>query len=382
VTGVQTCALPICLADLSAITAPLLTDGDYYQFNYRQHARADALFAQMTWKLTTKIALVPGVRLGIEEKKVDVIGHGYCNSKDATGAILDPLGVSQPCIVQTLLNAEDYEALGKTRKEYDFSPKLAAQYFADHGVNYYASYARAVKSGGFNALALNDQNLQFQGEKAATYEIGAKGRFFDRTLNLNLGLYHTDFQNLQVLAYNGVAFDVGNAQAISRGIEGDFQWATPYRPLKLLGSFGLLDAHYTSYLAGPAPVSQGIGARQDLSGKRVAFAPRATGTFTPVLRYTLFDDLSLTLSGDVVYQGNQYTDTDLDPNTYTPAYYKYNARMILAGRNDRWSIAAGGNNLSDTRVRNQVIDTVFFPGTYQVQQASGRQVFVQISVKM
>jgi hypothetical protein len=29
-----------------------------------------------------------------------------------------------------------------------------------------------------------------------------------------------------------------------------------------------------------------------------------------------------------------------------------------------------------------VIDTIFFPGTYQAQQASGRQVFAQISVKM
>ena len=371
------------IADLRDVTAPLATNGDYYQFNYNQKAEADALFAQSTIKLTPKLALVPGVRLGLETKTVDVIGHGYCNSKNATETVTSFIpGVPSTCIVQTLLKAEDYSATNQQRKEYDFSPKVALQYFADHGINYYASFAKAAKSGGFNALALNTDHLQFQGEKATTFEIGAKGRFFDRTLNVNLGVYRTNFDNLQVLAFNGVAFDVGNAAAVSSGVEGDFQWLTPYRPLKFIGSFGILDAHYTHYANGPAPIADGIGATQDLSGKRVAFAPRGTGTFTPILTYPLFDKTALSLSGDVIYQGNQYTDTDLDPNVYTASYVKYNARIILGEVNDRWSFSIGGTNLGDKRVLNQVIDTIFFPGTYQAQQAAGRQVFAQVRVKM
>ena len=371
------------LAGLGAITGPLVTDGDYYQFDYRQRTGTDALFGQFTWKLTDKISVTPGVRLGMEEKTVDVIGRGYCTSKNVTGAVTGAVGApSQPCVIQQLLKASDYAARDQRRKEYDFSPKLALQYFADHGVNYYASFAKASKSGGFNALALNADRLQFQGEKAKTYELGAKGRFFERTLNLNLGLYRTDFSNLQVLAFNGVAFDVGNAAAVSSGVEGDFQWLTPLRPLKLLGSFGVLDAHYTRYPAGPAPISQGIGARQDLSGKRVAFAPRGTATFTPVLTLPLFRDTTLAFSGDVIYQGNQFTDTDLDPNVYSPSYVKYNARIILSEIRERWSLSIGGTNLGDKRVVNQTIDTIFFPGTYQAQQAAGRQLFAQVSVKM
>ena len=368
------------IAALRNLTAPLLTDGDYYQFDYSQRDVADAVFAQATIKLTKKLALVPGLRLGIEDKKVDVMGHGYCPSKNAAGNVGTP--PASPCVIQTLLKADDYVADGLTRREYDFSPKLALQYFADHGVNYYASFAKASKGGGFNALALNTGHLQFQGEKATTYELGAKGRFFHRTLNTNLGIYRTEFSNLQVLAFNGVAFDVGNAQAVSSGIEGDFQWLTPYRPLKFIGSFGVLDAHYTSYLNGPAPVSQGIGSLQDLSGRRVAFAPRGTGTFTPVLSYGLTDNVQIAFSGDAIYQGNQYTDTDLDPNVYTPSYVKYNARIIVSEISDRWSISIGASNLTDKRVLNQVIDTIFFPGTYQAQQASGRQIFAQLGVKI
>jgi hypothetical protein len=84
----------------------------------------------------------------------------------------------------------------------------------------------------------------------------------------------------------------------------------------------------------------------------VAFAPRGTGTFTPVLSYPLFDRVQISLSGDVVYQGNQYTDTDLDPNVYTPSYVKYNARLILSEVSDRWSVSIGGTNLADKRVLN------------------------------
>ena len=363
------------LPQLAAITGPLLTDGDYYQYDYDQHTEADALFGQVTWKLTDKIAVTPGVRLGIEKKKVDVAGNGHCRTKDAL-----PIPIT-PCIIETLLGADNYSETDQKRKEYDFSPKLALQYFSGHSVNYYASFARATKSGGFNALALNTENLQFQGEKAKTYELGAKGRFFNRSLFLNLGVYQTDFQDLQVLAFNGAAFDVGNADAVSRGVEGDFQWLTPYRPLRIMGSFGVLDAHYTSYLAGPAPISQGIGETQDLSGRRVAFAPRGTGSLTPTLAYE-FAGLRLTLAGDVIYQGNQYTDTDLDPATYTPSYVKYNARLIFGQAEDRWSLAIGGNNLADKRVLNQVIDTIFFPGTYQAQQASGRQLFAMLNLKI
>lgn len=367
------------LPQLAGLTGPLLTDGDFYQYDYDQHTDANALFGQVTWKLTDKISLTPGVRLGIEKKKVDVAGNGFCTSKNQLGQI--PGLPATPCIIQTLLDGQDYSETDQRRKEYDFSPKLALQYFAEHSVNYYASFARATKSGGFNALALNTDKLQFQGERAKTYELGAKGRFFNRSLFLNLGVYQTDFQDLQVLAFNGAAFDVGNADAVSRGIEGDFQWLTPYRPLRVMGSFGVLDAKYTRYLAGPAPISQGIGETQDLSGRRVAFAPRGTGSLTPTLAYE-FAGLRLTLAGDLIYQGNQFTDTDLDPSTYTPSYVKYNARLILGGAEDRWSLAIGGNNLADKRVLNQVIDTIFFPGTFQAQQASGRQLFAMLNIKI
>jgi len=124
-----------------------------------------------------------------------------------------------------------------------------------------------------------------------------------------------------------------------------------------------------------------IGALQDLSGKRIAFAPRQTASLTPQLSFPLPLGLGGRLAGDVIYQGDQFTDADLDPNTFVPAYTIYNARLTIANDDESLSLTIGGTNIGDKRVLNQVIDATFFPGTYFAQQANGRQVFVAIAAQ-
>jgi outer membrane receptor protein involved in Fe transport len=357
---------------LGAVTAPL-TDGDLYRFDYVQNIESLALFGQATWYLTERWAVTPGVRLNKEKKTVDTRGASHCNLKDNLGIPL--------CVMEQILESQDYDYRGLTRDETDVSPKLALQYFAANDINYYASYTRGFKSGGFNSTSFTGTDLEFKPEKAQTYELGLKGRFFDRKLGFNLTLYKTDFKDLQVLAFNGVFFDVATADAKSQGLEADFTWITPYAPLRIAGSVGLIDAKYTHYPDAPAPISQGIGSTQDLSGKRIAFAPRTTGTLTPSLTYPFWGLLGM-LAVDVIYQGDQYTDTDLDENTHVDAYTKLAARIILSNVTRTWSVSIGGSNLTDERVLNQVTDATFFPGAYFAQQASGRQLFAVVSLKI
>ncbi|TXH05628.1 MAG: TonB-dependent receptor [Nevskiaceae bacterium] len=359
---------------LGALTS-LLTNNDYFQFDYGQKVISRALFGQATWNLTPRWAITPGLRLSIEDKAVDAQGASHCLLKDQ--------GVPRPCVTELLLNSKDYDKPGLHKHEVDVSPKLAVQYFGDHGINYYASYTRGYKSGGFNALSYTGTGLEYQPEKATTVEAGAKAKLLDKRLNLDLTLYQTRFDNLQVLAFNGFNFDVSNAaSARSRGLEADFQWLTPYQPLRLNGAFGLLDARYLRYDQAPAPIAQGIGAKQSLAGKRIALAPRSTATLTPTLTYPLGDYFVGSFAFDVIYQGNQYTDTDLDPRTYVGGYTKYAARVILANQGGNWSISLGGTNLSDKRVLNQVIDTAFFPGAYYAQQAAGRELFALLMFRL
>ena len=366
-------------------TVPVPTEDDWYQFDYVQDVESLAAFGQATWYLTDRWALTPGLRYNQEKKRVDAAGNGHCQGE----------ALGQPCFMQQLLEADDYSHRDLRRDEEDLSPKLAIQYFGD-AVNYYASYARGYKSGGINALSfgrvcedpddptscrtVTRQELEYEPEQARTFEVGAKARTEEGRFALNLTWYATHFDNLQVLAFNGFLFDVSNAgQARSRGWEADFQWLTPYEPLRIMGSLGLLKAYYLDYPGAPAPIEQGIGATQNLAGQRIAFAPEHTATLTPTLTY-LVGDFMATLAGDVLYQGGQFTDTDLDRHTYQAGYTQYAARLMLSQAGGWWTLSLGGTNLSDERVLNQVTDAPFFPGTFFVQQASGRQLFATLAL--
>lgn len=348
---------------------------DYYQLDYDQDVDSLAFFGQATWWITDRWALTPGLRFTREDKQVDSLGTGYCR--------LSGLGL---CVMPLLLGAEDYDRRGLSRDESDASPKFTIQYFSDYDVNLYASYARGYKSGGFNALSYTGEDLEFEPEDATTYEFGLKATLFDRRLRINAALYETHFDNLQVLAFNGLFFDVSNAAAAtSRGLETDLMWLTPYAPLQIMGSVGLLEAEYEDYDGAPAPIRDEAGnlqldATQDLSGKRIAFAPDVTAAITPMLSYNIAE-LTLQIAGDIIYTGEQYTDTDLDPETRVDAYTKYGARMTLSNLVQSWSLTLGCNNLTDERVLNQVTDATFFPGTYFAQQADGRQLYASFTLR-
>src|SRR3546814_16361883 len=88
----------------------------------------------------------------------------------------------------------------------------------------------------------------FQPENVESWEAGIKSKWFDHSLDFNLGVFHSYFDNLQTLAIDGAFINVANAAtAISQGVEMDFRWLTPLRFLNVSGSLGLLAAHYDSY---------------------------------------------------------------------------------------------------------------------------------------
>ena len=91
--------------------------------------------------------------------------------------------------------------------------------------------------------------------------------------------------------------------------------------------------------------------------------------------------LAVSAAVDVLYQGDQYTDGDLDPVSFSPGYTTYSARLSLASPDMRWALTLGGSNLSDEEVLGQVLDTVFFPGTYNSRQKSGRKLFAALNLQ-
>ncbi len=350
--------------------AAATTTNDRYDFDYVQNTEAWALFGQLTLSLGESWVITPGVRINRETKIIDTAGKGSCEGSTP---------VPPPsCVASLLLGANDYDFKGLERKESDVSPKLSVMYYLNDDVNVFATYSKGFKSGGYNSISFTGVDLEFEDENAVTLEVGTKGSFLDRSLNINATLYRTEYENLQVLAFNGVFFDVSNAAtAVSQGLEVDWQWLTPWEPLALIGSLGLLDAYYEEYTGAPAPVTQGVDTRQDLSDETIAFAPESSFMLSPTLTFPVFDNL-LNVSMDVIHQGEQFTDTDLDPASRVPANTKINFRVALLDGDEHWTLTAGVKNLTDKRTQNQVVDSVFFPGTYYAQQNPGRQAYAAL----
>src|SRR3546814_3546028 len=67
--------------------------------------------------------------------------------------------------------------------------------------NVYLTWTRGYKSGGFNALPLNDKNLEFEPERATSVELGAKARLLQGSLRVSAALFDTRFDNLQVSTF-------------------------------------------------------------------------------------------------------------------------------------------------------------------------------------
>src|SRR5262249_27478128 len=106
-----------------------VTAGDLYRLDFDQDVTSTALFGQATDYVTEKIDLTPGLRFNKEKKRVDAHGNSDCQQK----------GNGQPCFMEQILDAEDYNELNHHKSEGDVDPKLALQFFSEHGVNYYAS---------------------------------------------------------------------------------------------------------------------------------------------------------------------------------------------------------------------------------------------------
>jgi outer membrane receptor protein involved in Fe transport len=88
-------------------------------------------------------------------------------------------------------------------------PRFNVKYDLGDSANVYISAAKGSKPGGFNTGQVRDDLRPFKQETIWTYEVGSKGRFFDRRLEVEAALYYSDWSNVQVTT---ICF--GNASAL------------------------------------------------------------------------------------------------------------------------------------------------------------------------
>ncbi len=328
-------------------------------------SRTLALFFQTSWALTERLELTLGYRFGRERK------HGDQSSRCDNRPVCTALAI--------FAGQRDF-ASTSSRDETERSPKVAVSYAFSDDITGFANVTRGFKSGGYSGPLMSPSRLEYGPESALSYEAGVKSRLFSGSLVLNAAVYRVAFDDLQVNLFDGTNISTINAaSAVSQGLEIDWQWLPPLEWLSLAGSLGLSDVSYDRFVCGPATAEDTDTSpecnpdndprpppTQDLSGRETPFTPRMTASFTPSVRFPLWPRRNLggVVGIDVLYQGEQYLDADLDPASFQKATTKINARLGIAPGDRRWSIMFNAKNLGGARERVLFVDQPVLAGNY------------------
>lgn len=285
-----------------------------------------------------------------------------------------------------------YDLSGK-RKENLWDYSARAHYEFSPAASFYVSYATGTKGGGFVA---NDSQLltnilsgaasfQYEDEKARSLEAGGKFRFLDGRGALNVAVFHTKFDNLQVSQFNGTAFVTGNAaKATSQGVEVDTDVRLS-RHLTVGGNLGYLDATYDDYPGGQclynAPPTC-VPRTNNLAGARLTRAPKWKGELYAEGNVEIVDGWSLSGRLAADYVTRSYFQPDLNPLHSQKPVTKWNGRIGLAPVGGRWELAVIGRNLTNEKTITQAFATPNFGGnSHMALIGQPRTVSLEISAR-
>jgi iron complex outermembrane recepter protein len=243
-------------------------NGGFFQ-NYRQRRQSSAVFLQGDVKITRQLIFTLGARYTEDYARYD---DGYANLfAGNVGGPHIPLATTVPCpgapgtcpydpAARYVLDGSNDAPTGRAALSYTF----------DDGLLTYASYNRGYRSGAFNGGGYTSSSgiTYIKPETVNAYELGAKGRFFDRALTASTALFYYDYTNqqLQDTRPGPVAFLVNAPKSRIYGAEAEASYHLS-QAFTLRGYFGYLHATYEELTL----------QNTDLEGNRLPFAPSWTG---------------------------------------------------------------------------------------------------------
>ncbi len=319
---------------------------------FEQTTKSIAGFAQMDWHPLERWTLQYGMRFTDE-------------TKDASWNRVTTEGTG---LLFPLLGGGDF-ATSRSRSEFAFTPKAALRYDWTDEINFYVSWGKGFKAGGFNEQAFNaiDDALEFAAEKATAWELGARARLLDGTAMVNLALFRQDVTDFQVLTLPplSVATTVVNAgEARAQGVELDGVWL-PADWLTIVATVGFNDSEFLDFVLGQCSFDRsdtdGNGdGRCDVTGEPLFRTPKWTATLVPSLRWPLAGVLTLptlpllslagldfVAGGRFEYQDVQYLERTFDERVRQAPFVRFGGNLGFANEAQGWSIRVNVENLTE-----------------------------------
>lgn len=352
-----------------------------------QSSKVYAVFGQVSWDFSDELTAIVGMRYSHERKKAQQSAF----SADFNTLELNPLlgndalyaQFGAPSPFAAIAEAENHSN-NLARSEDAFTWSATVQWQASEDTMYYAKVATGFKAGGFNSFALSADpaEAEYEEEEAIGFEIGSKTTLLDGRLQLNFAGFYTDFSDLQTALFTGsTSFIVQNASsATSKGIEFDGRLAITDN-LRVTAAAAYVDFEFDSFpnagctaeqlfdfrsrFGGPLATIQDCSAAgfNDLTGRTSENTPEFSGALSLTHDAAIGADYILTSTVDIIYQGAQFRQADLDPFLRDNAYTKVNLVSTFGPNDDTWTLSLAVKNLFNVRSFNYGNDAPLLEGT-------------------
>ena len=366
--------------------------------SYKSGLETEAAFGRVTWSLTDTIRLNAGLRYTAESKNINGTLYGasvLCSGTVAPGTVPptfcfggpylpNTAGVA-PGLVAPNGNVIPFQLYGfgtpfpggpattpvylagsqiNLNKSASFSKltwRAGAEWdVAEHSM-LYASYEVGYKSGGF---FFTSDNPVYRPETVDAWTVGAKNRFFDNRLQLNLEGFYWTYKDQQISHVGrdsaGIVIfateNVGRAEM--KGFELEALYALGANTL-LSADIQYLDANYTSFvysvpnfgappLVNCAATPQGTVYVLDCSGKRPPNAP--AWTINLDANHTIpLGQYKVVLDARTLYQSRTLSGFEFQNIEYQQPFWRSDASVSFGDADGTYALTLFVNNIEDQR---------------------------------
>jgi iron complex outermembrane recepter protein len=324
-----------------------------------------AMFGELYWQTTDTVSMTLGLRYTDEEKsaKQRTLYLSFLDDPTAENGGYEVFG------------GEWSEPTGKFNLSWDATDNFMA----------YATLARSYKSGGFNPISkdspLLDPELggnpdlaEFDPEYINSFEIGAKSRFFDNSLQANVTYFYYDYLDMQVAKATQQTALNENYDASVQGFEGEFIWL-PTVNWRLSANLAWLDAEIDSGASvDPGNINQ-LGTTQDiittpnanlyvgsncpggvapcdgveatLDGNTLPNAPEFSVNLGLAYIWPVSNGMEVVAATNYYWQDEFYTRIFNSVNDKVDSWDVWNATLTLYSADRSWFAEMWGRNLND-----------------------------------
>jgi outer membrane receptor protein involved in Fe transport len=250
---------------------------------------------------------------------------------------------------------------------------------------FYFTVSKGYKAGSSPAVGASRyyQLRPVNQESVLAYELGSKSELFDRTLQLNLSVFHYDYTDKQELGrlwdpiHGALQVLLNIPKSTEDGAEFSVVWR-PFAGLTLNAAGTYLDSRVTSHFFDLGPYPLGPTDLIDFKGEAFPFTPKWSVQYGARYDWHLVNSLTAFVSADASYQstssaafGYQEAITEGAPPLEIKAFGLLN---VAAGIDQgHWRAQVWGKNVTNRyywNSNNFVFDTVVkqagMPATYGI----------------